>query len=193
MALLECGREVGVAIRNGVLLRPYPTSAWRSRWIAWALRTLPASLTEPVLRRVRRGYPELGLPLPARPPLEQTPVIGLEPLEAIRSGRLRVHAALEGFDADGGSVAARFADGARAHYEVVVLATGFLPTLDFLPPETRVDRQGRLVDPPAGLFAVGFHYPTTEAFLQALPRAAHRTAAAVTAHLAASGPSTGGR
>jgi hypothetical protein len=48
--------------------------------------------------------------------------------EAIRAGRIRVRAALSGFDCEH----ARFADGERARYDAVVLATGFRPALGFL-------------------------------------------------------------
>jgi len=65
----------------------------------------------------------------------------------------------------------------------VILATGYRPTLDFVAHELqldsdgrpRLDREWRALGNPQ-LYCVGFWYPTTEGWLQAIGRVA-RTAA----------------
>jgi len=68
----------------------------------------------------------------------------------------------------------------------VILATGYRPTLDFVAHELqldsdgrpRLDREWRALGNPQ-LYCVGFWYPTTEGWLQAIGRVARTAARAI--------------
>jgi hypothetical protein len=70
-----------------------------------------------------------------------------------------------------------FADGRSASFDSVILATGYRPALDPVAHEVRFDTQGRpLLDRYSRacgnprLVCVGYRYPTTEGWLQAIGR-----------------------
>lgn len=100
------------------------------------------------------------------------PVVGLELVEAVRAGQVRVKPAAEAFTEDG----VRFADGSEATFDAVILATGFQPAIDPVAPY--LDGAGGSKD--STLFVVGARYPVLETFLQQLRREAAEVARGVT-------------
>jgi hypothetical protein len=54
---------VTVAVRGGVVTVPYPNPVSQRSGALW--RRLPPPGSTPALRRLRRPFPELGLPWPA--------------------------------------------------------------------------------------------------------------------------------
>ena len=173
--LAEHGVETAISVRSGVAFVPEPHSTVAVRLAAWLLRTLPRPLAARLLRR--RDYRHLGLPLPPGSPLDHFPVVGYELPEAVAARRVAVYPALEGLE----RAAARFADGRTASFDALILATGYRPALDPIEhlltfdSEGRpvLDRYGRAVTNPR-LVCVGYTYPTTEGWLQAIGRVAER-------------------
>lgn len=162
-----------IAIRSGVTFVPHPGSATAVRLAAWLLRRLPPALGERFLQAVRRDFSSIGLQPPHEPLREAYPVVGYALPDAVAAGRVRVHPALVGFAA--GMV--HFADGSRFAYDTVILATGYNPALDFVAHELefdlagrpRVDHRWRATRNPH-LVCIGYHYPATEGWLQAIGR-----------------------
>ncbi len=182
LALAETAASVDLAVRDGLALVPCPTPL--SQHAGTLLQALPPALAEAALRRVRRAYPELGLPWPSGPLREAFPVVGHRLVDAVRAGRVRVRPGVVAFSADG----ARFADGTEAPFDAVWLATGYRAATAWAAPWLAPDPQGAVQVAPGavGLHPLGFDYPSLTSWLQALPRAAARVSAAVAAH--ASGP-----
>jgi cation diffusion facilitator CzcD-associated flavoprotein CzcO len=174
VAAVGVAAEVALAVRGGVVVVPYPNPVSQRSGALW--RRLPARWADAALRRLRRPYPELGLPWPERPLSDVVPVVGLELVELIRAGRIAVRPAAVGF----GPAGVRFAgsEGAEAPFDVVVLATGFRPAT--APIAEHLDAAGVPTAP--GLVVVGDRYPTLETWLQQLrreaPAAARRVSAA---------------
>ena len=177
------GQSVDVAVRGGVLFVPYPNTVSQRSGELW--RRLPPRLADVALRRVRREHTAGGLRWPARPPSQVYPVVGLELLEAIGAGRVRVRPAMTSFTPDG----ARFADGSERAFDVVVLCTGYRPALGAVAPHLTLDADGApLVDADGfraagavGLYLIGQRYPTLETFLQRLRREAPTVAEGIIA------------
>jgi len=161
--------SITIAVRDGAVFVPYPNVVSQSSGELW--RRLPPRLVDAALRRLRRAYPELGLPFPTSAPRDAVAVVGLELVDAVRAGRVAVRPAAAAFTADG----VHFADGREEAFDAVVLATGFRPATD--PIATWLDAAGRPTAP--GLFVVGDRYPTLETFLQQLRREAPGVAGAV--------------
>lgn len=170
-AAVGVAASVTIAVRDGAVFVPYPNAV--SQRSGWLWRRLPPRLVDAALRRLRRAYPELGLPWPSRAPREAVAVVGLELVDAVRAGRVAVRPAAVAFTAHG----VRFADGLEEAFDAVVLATGFRPATD--PIAAWLDAAGRPTVP--GLFVVGDRYPTLETFLQQLRREAPGVAGAVAA------------
>ncbi len=171
------GVTTGIAVRGGALFVPQPRSALAMRLVAWLLRKLPPRLSELLLARLRRDFSAIGIPLPAGSPLDAYPVVGYELPQAIMAGQVTRYGALERF-VPGGVV---FADGQVAPFDAVILATGYRPSLQFVVQAIELDDRGRprvdaywrsLCQP--HLSCVGFHYPTTEGWLQAIGRVARQ-------------------
>lgn len=172
--LVAEGIETGLVLRSGILMLPYPTLPLRDRLVYWLLRHLPAAMVNPVLAVRQRGFPEYGLPLPDRPPLERYPVIGFDLLEAAKSAKVSIHPAIVALSED----TVKFVDGKEAQYDSIILATGFQPKLDFIQPAPALNTQGQLLTPyPPGLHVIGFYYPNSEPFLLAIKREAKRLVA----------------
>lgn len=173
--LAEHGVETALAVRSGVAFVPEPHSTAAVRLAAWLLRTLPRPLAERLLRR--RDFRHLGLPLPPGSPLDHFPVVGYELPEAVAAGKVGVYPGLERLE--GGM--AHFRDRRSAPFDALILATGYRPALDpvahalTFDGESRpvLDRYGRSITNPR-LVCVGYTYPTTEGWLQAVGRAAER-------------------
>lgn len=183
VALAHVGRAVSVdlALRDGVALVPCPSPL--AQRAGPLLEALPPALVEAALRRVRRAWPELGLPFPAGPLREAFPVVGLGLVDAVRAGRVRLRPAVVAFTEGG----ARFADGSEAAYDDVWLATGYRPAVAWAAPWLVADPSApervRVARGERGLHPLGFRYPALSSWLQALPRAAARVADAVVADL----------
>jgi hypothetical protein len=170
-AALGVAASVTLAVRGGVVMVPYPNPISQRSGALW--RRLPPRVADAGLRRLRRPFPELGLPWPAGSMTEAVPVVGLELVAAVRAGRVAVRTAVIGF----GDGTVRFADGGEAPFDAVVLATGFRPATD--PIAAYLDAAG---DPAApGLFVLGARYPSLETWLQQLRREAPAVARRVVA------------
>jgi cation diffusion facilitator CzcD-associated flavoprotein CzcO len=173
VAAVGVADAVTVAVRGGVVTVPYPNPISQRTGAIW--RRLPARWVDAALRRVRRPFPELGLPWPALAMTEAVPVVGFELVEAVRAGRVAVRPAVVAFD--GADV--RFADGSASPFDVVVLATGFRPATGPIAAYLSV---GTPAAP--GLFVVGARYPALETWLQQLRREAPGVARGVVGALA---------
>lgn len=183
--LADAGRDVAISVRSGALFVPRPTSVRVSQASAYLLRTLPPHLANLALKAVRRDHADVGLPLPPTCPIDTYPVVGFDLPDAVRAGRVITVPELRSVGVD----RAEFADRNERVIDAIVMATGFRPTLDWLPPgvvELRgdgtpvVDDSGRSLRHPA-LYCVGFSYPNTEGWLQAIGRTAAHTADAIAA------------
>jgi putative flavoprotein involved in K+ transport len=174
VAAVGVAASVTVAVRGGVVTVPYPNLLSQRSGSLW--RRLPPRVADAGLRRLRRAFPELGLPWPDRPMTEAVPVVGFELVEAVRAGRVEVRPTAVGFTEDG----VRFADGSDAAFDVVVLATGFRPATG--PIAAHLDGAGAATAP--NLLVLGARYPTLETWLQQLRREAPAAARRVVGWLA---------
>lgn len=181
--LMENGVETAIAIRSGATFVPYPTSALAVQVAAWSVRHAPPALAEGLLRRIRRDYGVIGIPLPRKSLLDSYPVVGYDLPEAVAGGAITRYGGVHRFTPNGVVV-----DGGEIEVDSVILATGYRPALRF---ETtgvvvdgagrpRVDRGWRSVAHPR-LFCVGYHYPANEGWLQAIGRVAKAAAAGIMA------------
>lgn len=168
LGLAEAGVEVGMVVRDGVQPVPLPTTALGTRLKAFLLKALPADATNWLLGRVRKDYTALGLPQPNKAPRDVVPVVGLEIVEAVKRRRIKIHPAVRAL----GQNAVRFVDGSEGDYDVLLLATGYQPSLDILSAEVALDAKGQFTNAPPDLYSVGFRYPTLEPFLVAVKREA---------------------
>jgi cation diffusion facilitator CzcD-associated flavoprotein CzcO len=100
---------------------------------AYWRRRLPRPLLGPALRAWLRfavgRWEAYGLEAPRDAPLERPPMLSSGVLEALRHGDLVARRGVRRYD--GSTV--HFADGTRADFDAVVLATGFRTTFPFLP------------------------------------------------------------
>lgn len=187
--LAERGVDTSIAIRGGATFVPYPSSPTVMRLASWLARHAPRSLSEWLLHRIRHDWRAIGIPLPDGSLLDAYPVVGYQLPHAVAAGRITRYDALERFVPGG----AQFADGAVAAFDSVIMATGYRPTVQFvadaldLDPagRPRVDRYWRSLREPR-LLCVGFHYPATEGWLQAIGRVAREAATGVALMSAAS-------
>ncbi len=174
LALADVAASVDLAVRDGLALVACPTPL--SQHAGLLLEALPPGLAEAALRRVRRAYPEIGLPWPSGPLRDVFPVVGSGLVDAVRAGRVRVRPGVTGFDPDG----ARFADGSESPYDAVWLATGYRASIGWAAPWLAPDPEGpegvRVAAGVRGLHPLGFVYPSLTSWLQALPGAARRVA-----------------
>lgn len=183
--LATAGLDVAVSVRSGALFVPRPRSVAISRASAYLLRTLPPHLANLALRAVRRDHADIGLPLPPTCPIDTYPVVGFDLPDAVRSGRVIAVPEVTSVQAD----RVVFADRNERVVDSIVLATGFRPALSWLPEDVldlRADGTP-VLDASNGsrsnqcLYCVGFDYPNTEGWLQAIGRVAVATADAIAA------------
>ncbi|MFQ3633223.1 flavin-containing monooxygenase [Roseiflexus sp.] len=180
--LAEYGVETSIVVRSGVACVPRPRSASAMRAIAWLLRTLPAPLAARLLRR--RDFRHVGLPLPPGSPLTHYPVVGYELPQAVAAGHITVYPGIEQLERG----AVSFRDGRRAPFDAIILATGYRPALDpvahLIDCDARgrplLDRHWRSLSNPQ-LVCIGYTYPTTEGWLQAIGRVVRAAAQGVAA------------
>jgi len=181
LAAASVGASATLAMRDGVVLVDYPNALSQRSGALW--RRLPPALADRLLRRVRKEHRDGGLRWPARSPSTVYPVVGLELLEAVRTGAVRVRPGVAGFTPEG----VRFDDGSEGDFDVVVLCTGYRPALGPLAGVVPLGAGGLPVLEPdgatvagaPGLYLVGYRYPTLETFLQRLRREARGVARVV--------------
>ncbi len=183
--LVDAGLDVAVSVRSGALFVPRPTSVAISWASAYLLRTLPPRLANAALRALRRDHADIGLPLPPTCPIDTYPVVGYELPDAVRAGRVITVPEVTSVQTD----RVIFADRNERVVDSIVLATGFRPTLAWLPADVLdlspdgspvLDGSNCSLRHPR-LYCVGFAYPNTEGWLQAIGRVASTTAAAIAA------------
>ena len=165
------GVETAIVVRSGVAFVPRPRSAAGMRLAAWLLRTLPPWLGARLLRR--RNFQHLGLPLPPGSPLLHYPVVGYELPLMVAQQQVTVYPGVAQIE----SRSVVFQDGRRAAFDAIILATGYRPALDPVAHLIACDASGRpIVDRywrarrHPTLVCIGYTYPTTEGWLQALGR-----------------------
>lgn len=186
-------REVLLAVRTPPNVVRRDTLGIPSQLLGIATGRLPAPAVDRIASTLRRvAIPDLapyGLPAPRRPYSDflrrgVIPILDVGLVDAVRKGRVRVVAAVEGF-ADG-SVA--LADGGSAEVDAVIAATGFRPGLEGLVGHLGVlDERGlpvvhgaaELVDTP-GLHFVGYRL-TLGGMLRMIGSQARELASAVAA------------
>ncbi len=182
----EHGVTVGIAIREGCYFVPRTESVWRARIGAWLYRHFPRALAMRLLRddRPPSDFRHLGLNPPAVNPLDTNPVVGFALPQAVAAGWVTVYPCVGRFQPGG----VQFVDGREVAFDAVILATGYRPTIGLASDALEVDprgypilKQGRSTRNPH-LFCVGFTYPTTEGFLQSVPRAARLVVKQIAQH-----------
>jgi cation diffusion facilitator CzcD-associated flavoprotein CzcO len=171
--------QTSIAIRDGATFVPHPKSALAMRLAAWLLPRLPHLIGERALAATRRDFSAIGLPWPKGSLLDAYPVVGYALPEAVGAGIITRYGGIERFVPGG----VRFADGREAPFDAVILATGYRSTVQFVAHELSLDAQGRptvdrhwrsLSNP--NLFCVGFRYPATSGWIQAIGRVAREAA-----------------
>ena len=144
--LAEHGRAVDLAVRSPVNLLPRELLGRPITSYDLLRRVMPYrwadAVTAPLLRLAVGDHARYGLRRATKGPLAQIvedgtiPVIDIGALAAIREGRITVRPGLDGIDGP----RVRFAGGAAAEYDAILLATGY-----------RVDLRGLLADAPGVL------------------------------------------
>jgi hypothetical protein len=156
------------------------------QYAAYLMRRMPPRVARPVLaaitRQGKRRVAAAGLPWADYLAIDRIPVIGLDIIKRIRAGRITVRGPIDRLMPEG----VHFMDGLAAPFDAVVLATGFLPALDFLKPladdpATLIPARGVACAAWPGLYFVGYHR-TTAGVLYVIsrveaPQAAARIAA----------------
>ncbi|MGB0385704.1 MAG: flavin-containing monooxygenase [Ardenticatenaceae bacterium] len=170
--LSEQGADASIAIRSGTTFAPYPTATTLVRTAAWFFRTFPRRMSEPVLSAMRRDFRHIGIRYPAGSLLDAYPVVGYELPDAIEAGNVTLYSGIKRLSP--GCV--HFSDGQHVPFDAIILATGYRPTVNFVRHELQFDAKGyprfesgRATHNPH-LYSVGFTYPATEGFLQAVGR-----------------------
>ncbi|WP_329411089.1 NAD(P)/FAD-dependent oxidoreductase [Streptomyces sp. NBC_00704] len=172
--LVEHGAErVRLAVRTVPHLVRRSTAGWAAQYSGILVRRLPVALVDLICRvMARASVPDLsahGLPRPdtglyTRARQGAIPVQDVGLIDAVRTGRVEITAAVEGFE-DGGKVV--LADGTRISPDAVIAATGYVRALEELVGHLGVlDDRGRPVahgartakDAP-GLYFTGFTTP----------------------------------
>jgi putative flavoprotein involved in K+ transport len=127
--------EVSLAARTPPSIVRRDTFGFPSQVLGIATAHLPVPVVDRIAATLRRiSFPDLtpyGLPAPARPYSEflrrrVIPILDVGIVDAVRTGRVRVVAALERFD-DGAAV---LADGRRVAVDSVIAATGYRTGLE---------------------------------------------------------------
>ncbi|MEV6122233.1 NAD(P)/FAD-dependent oxidoreductase [Streptomyces sp. NPDC052077] len=171
--LVEGGASrVRLAVRTAPNIMRRTTAGWPTQYSGILCRRLPAALMDGVARQLARvSVPDLseyGLRRPEAGPFRRVaagsvPVLDVGLVDAVRSGRVEVVAAVEGFE--GGGVL--LADGARITPDAVIAATGYRRGLEDLVGHLRVlgsdgrplVRGRRTPSNAPGLYFTGFTNP----------------------------------
>lgn len=170
----EAGLDVAMSVRGPVNIVPREMFGVPSATIAIVQQRFPYRMVDavnaPFLHWRYRDIAELGLKRSRQGPLTRmieqgrTPLIDIGTIARIRDGRIKVFPGIE--RSDGASVF--FADDRSAEFDVIVLATGYKPSLETLLPDVteRLSNAGRpardeLQPGYDGLYFCGFNPATT--------------------------------
>ncbi len=174
--LAESDIDTSIVVRSGTSFIPYPESTRAVELGAWMYRHLPDRLGSVLLARSRRKFDHLGLPWPNRPLSQVYPVVGYELPDAVEKGKVAVY---QSEIQQLGDHKVTFKDGHTDVFDVIIMATGYRPTIDFIRGELELNHKGWPLlknwhsVKNDRLYCVGFSYPSTEGWLQALPRVAN--------------------
>lgn len=179
----NAGVDTAICIRDGAAFVPYPTSPLVMDAAAWFFRHVPEAVGNRLLKRP--DFSDIGIPPHPNPPMHAYPVVGFELPDAVKAGRVTAYPGIETLTPTG----ARFVDGRSAEFDVLLLATGYRPTLDFIAPHVdlgprgwpKLDKQYRSRKEPL-LYCVGFDYPATSGWLQNIGRVAKIAMTAAAKH-----------
>ncbi|MFJ6528731.1 flavin-containing monooxygenase [Streptomyces longwoodensis] len=190
--LVESGAErVRLAVRTAPHIVRRSTAGWAAQYTGVLVRRLPVALVDRLARPMARisvpdlsahGLPRPGTGLYSRVTEGAIPVQDVGLMDAVRTGRVEVVGAVEGFGA--GEVL--LADGGRISPDTVIAATGYVRALEGLVGHLGVlDGRGRPVVHGArtpsgapGLYFTGFTNPIS-GMLRELAIDAQRIAKAV--------------
>ena len=187
VGLASAGVDVTLSVRGAVLFVPYPPAAVVADAAAWLLRSVRPRVARWLIDRVRPDHTDLGLPPPEHSE-SSFPVVGDALPAAVRAGSVDLVGGTTRIDTS----MVHFDNGPPGHFDAIILATGFRPALDWLDPsevqigetgEPVVDEHWRSVRQPR-LVCAGFHYPTTEGWLQSIGPVARRAAVGIDEQLA---------
>jgi indole-3-pyruvate monooxygenase len=169
--LWEHGAAPAIAIRSGVNVIPRDLFGISIVALTIGMRGLPPRMVDvlsaPLLRLALGDLRRYGLRGRGYGPAVQTslhasvPVLDVGTVRLIKSGAIAIRPGVERFTNDG----VTFADGTTDAFEVVLLATGYTPALDFLPRTVPAGnphappREGHASQP--GLFFCGFDVAVT--------------------------------
>ncbi|MFI1375028.1 flavin-containing monooxygenase [Streptomyces longwoodensis] len=190
--LVESGAErVRLAVRTAPHIVRRSTAGWAAQYTGVLVRRLPVALVDRLARPMARlsvpdlsahGLPRPGTGLYSRVTEGAIPVQDVGLIDAVRTGRVEVVGAVEGFE-DGKVL---LADGGRISPDTVIAATGYVRALEGLVGHLGVlDGRGRPVVHGArtpsgapGLYFTGFTNPIS-GMLRELAIDAQRIAKAV--------------
>ncbi|MFB9462133.1 flavin-containing monooxygenase [Streptomyces cinereospinus] len=183
--------RVRLAVRTAPHIVRRSTAGWAAQYTGVLVRRLPVGLVDRLARPLARlSVPDLsahGLPRPdtglySRVTEGAIPVQDVGLVDAVRTGRVEITAAVDSFDGD----RVVLADGARIDPDAVIAATGYvraleplLSHLDVLDPRGRpVSHGARAPKNAPDLYFTGFTNPIS-GMLRELARDAERIARAV--------------
>lgn len=130
--LAASGVPVTIAVRSGANVIPREILGIPCQYLGLAIGSLPRWLWSPALKTVDRAVSLVRGPSLVPPATgggcTTVPLIGSHLPDAIRSGRLKLKGGIGRFASD----EVNFADGSRAGFDVVLLATGYRPATGFL-------------------------------------------------------------
>lgn len=189
--LAEAGIATTMAIRAGANVVPRDLLGLGIQQWAHVVAALPRAVARPLssvmLASATRRQVRAGLPRPTHGIFDHpgVPIIGLRLLELTRAGAVQVRPGIASFTRDG----VRFADGREESFDVVLLATGYRPALDWLGGSITRDASGfpsregvRSTEQP-NLYFVGMNYNILGTLFN-ISREAPQAAAAIAAQLA---------
>jgi putative flavoprotein involved in K+ transport len=143
--LAEHGVATSVSIRAGANVVPRELAGIPIQRWAHVIAALPPPVTRPIaavmLRNSTRRQQKAGVPRPTGTIIGRpgVPVIGLDFLRLAKSGAITIRSGIQSFTPS----AVAFADGSEEFYDVVILATGYRPALDYLDGLLTLDEGGR--------------------------------------------------
>ena len=197
--LAQAGKEVSILVRDGLLVLPYPKSWVGSSFTANLLRHLPPSISNKILENSRKGYPELGLPLPSKKTaLEAYPVISEDFIPLVKQGKIRVVKGVRSiqqkqvtFEVSKHHNPRRLANGSISseHIDSIIFAIGYGGHFTSFQNYIKCNAKGFPIlenyrsTVNDQLFCIGYDYPATEAWLQAIKRSSKVVAKQITQRL----------
>jgi cation diffusion facilitator CzcD-associated flavoprotein CzcO len=177
--LAGAGLAVTLSVRSGATVLPLKILGLPAQYIGLPFGYLPFAVQRVIIHLGSRlaGSPRTHvLPPPGPKECPNVPLVGLNLVEAIRAGSIRVKPGIAAFGPD----AVTFADGSTEPVDDVILATGFRAAIGFMNGCIRLDRCGfgrrsrRVIsDDQPNLYFVG-HNPDARGGLFSLSRDARR-------------------